>query len=72
MQFNELVQTSAAVAATSSRLEKVSKLATLLKRVPLDEVATAIVERLVPDAILESATSGEWVDVPALAPVVLT
>jgi len=42
MQFNELVQTSAAVAATSSRLEKVSKLATLLKRVPLDEVATAI------------------------------
>src|SRR5678815_2235887 len=42
MQFNELVQTSAAVAATSSRLDKVSKLATLLKRVPLDAVATAI------------------------------
>ena len=30
MQFDELVQTSAAVAATSSRLEKVSKLAALL------------------------------------------
>jgi DNA ligase-1 len=42
MQFDELVQTSAAVAATSSRLEKVAKLASLLKRAPLDEVATAI------------------------------
>ena len=42
MQFDELVQTSAAVAATSSRLEKVAKLAALLKRAPLDEVATAI------------------------------
>ena len=42
MLFDELVQTSAAVAATPSRLEKVSRLSALLKRVPLDEVATAI------------------------------
>ena len=42
MQFDELVQTSAAVAATSSRLEKVAKLAALLRRAPLDEVATVI------------------------------
>jgi DNA ligase-1 len=42
MQLDELVQTSTAVGATSSRLEKVSKLAALLKRIPADEVATAI------------------------------
>jgi DNA ligase-1 len=42
MLFDELVQTSVAVASTSSRLEKVSRLAALLKRVPLDEVTTAI------------------------------
>jgi DNA ligase-1 len=42
MQFDDLVQTSAAVASTSSRLEKVSKLAALLKRVPAGDVATAI------------------------------
>ena len=42
MQFDELVQTSAAVAATSSRLEKVAKLAALLKGASVDEVATAV------------------------------
>jgi len=42
MHLEELVQTSAAVAATSGRLEKISKLAALLKRVPVDELATAI------------------------------
>src|SRR5215212_11348144 len=42
MQFDDLVQTSAAVAATSSRLEKVAKLAALLKRVPLEDVASAM------------------------------
>ena len=42
MLFDELVQTSAAVASTPSRLDKVSRLATLLKRVPLDEITTAI------------------------------
>ena len=42
MLLDELVQTSAAVASTSSRLEKVSKLAALLKRVPEADVATAI------------------------------
>ena len=42
MKLDDLVQTSAAVAATSSRLEKVARLAVLLKRVPADDVATAI------------------------------
>ena len=40
--LDELVQTSAAVGASSSRLEKVAKLAVLLKRLQPDEVATAI------------------------------
>src|SRR4051812_19491382 len=42
MKLDELVQTSAAVAGTASRLEKVSKLAALLKRLDVDEVAIAI------------------------------
>ena len=42
MKLEDLVQTSADVASTSSRLEKISKLATLLKRLDTDEVAIAI------------------------------
>src|SRR5262249_56307791 len=42
MRLEELVSTSAAVGATSGRLEKIAKLADLLKRVPPDEVAIAI------------------------------
>jgi DNA ligase-1 len=42
MKLDELVQTSAAVAATSGRLEKISKLASLLKRLAPDEVVIAI------------------------------
>lgn len=42
MKLEELVQTSAAVAATSGRLEKIAKLAALLSRVPPDEVRTAV------------------------------
>ncbi|MEO8580065.1 MAG: ATP-dependent DNA ligase [Gemmatimonadales bacterium] len=42
MKLEELVQTSAAVAATSGRLEKISKLAGLLSRVPPDDVPVAI------------------------------
>jgi DNA ligase-1 len=42
MQLDELVQTSAAVASTASRLEKISKLAALLKRLDVDEIAIAI------------------------------
>jgi DNA ligase-1 len=42
VKLDELVQTSAAVAATSGRLEKISKLAGLLKRLDVDEVAIAI------------------------------
>jgi len=42
MKLDELVQTSAASASTSSRLEKTSKLAALLKRLDIDEIAIAI------------------------------
>ena len=42
MKLDELVQTSAAVASTSSRLEKISKLAALLKRLDAEEVPIAI------------------------------
>jgi DNA ligase-1 len=42
MKLDELVRTSVAVAATSGRLEKISKLATLLKRLDIDEIAIAI------------------------------
>ncbi|HEY9229527.1 MAG TPA: ATP-dependent DNA ligase [Gemmatimonadaceae bacterium] len=42
MTLDELVQTSAAVAATSSRLEKVGHLATLLRRLSPDEVPIAV------------------------------
>jgi DNA ligase-1 len=42
MKLEELVQVSTAVAATSGRLEKISKLAALLARVPPDEVPIAI------------------------------
>jgi DNA ligase 1 len=42
MRLEELVSTSTAVGATSGRLEKIAKLADLLKRVPPDEVAIAI------------------------------
>jgi len=42
MKLDDLVQTSAAVAATSSRLEKISKLAALLKRLDANEVPIAI------------------------------
>src|SRR5262245_52032322 len=42
MTFAELVETSAAVASTSSRLEKISKLAALLSQLSPDDVAIAI------------------------------
>src|SRR6266571_4918589 len=42
MQLEELVQVSAAVAATPGRLEKISKLAALLTRVAPDDVPIAI------------------------------
>jgi len=42
MRLEELVQVSTAVAATSGRLEKISKLAALLTRVPPDDVPIAI------------------------------
>ena len=42
MKLDELVQTSAAVAATASRLEKTANLAALLKRLAEDEIAIAI------------------------------
>ncbi len=42
MRLIDLVQTSTAVAETSGRLEKVSKLATLLKQLAPDEIAIAI------------------------------
>src|ERR1044071_4573587 len=42
MRLSELVGTSAAVAATSGRLEKIAKLATLLTRLAEDEVPIAI------------------------------
>jgi DNA ligase 1 len=42
MRLDELVQVSAAVAATSGRLEKISKLAALLRRLDPDEVPIAI------------------------------
>ena len=42
MKLDELVQVSAAVAATSGRLEKISKLAALLARLTPDEVPIAV------------------------------
>jgi DNA ligase-1 len=42
MKLEELVQASAAVASTPGRLEKISRLAALLARVPPDEVPIAI------------------------------
>ena len=42
MNLDDLVQTSAAVAATSGRLEKISKLAALLERVGRTRRAIAI------------------------------
>jgi DNA ligase-1 len=42
MKLEELVQVSTVVATTSGRLEKISKLAALLARVPPDEVPIAI------------------------------
>jgi DNA ligase-1 len=42
LRFVELVQTSAAVGATSGRLDKISKLAALLGQLELDEVPIAI------------------------------
>src|SRR5262245_32387085 len=42
MPLDELVQTSAAVATTSGRLEKIATLAALLKRLSPDEVPIAI------------------------------
>jgi DNA ligase-1 len=42
MKLNELVQTSAAVASTASRLEKIAKLAALLKQLDAVEVSIAI------------------------------
>jgi DNA ligase-1 len=42
MQLVELVQVSASVAATSGRLEKISKLAALLSRLSADEVPIAV------------------------------
>jgi DNA ligase-1 len=42
MRLDNLVQTSAAVAATPGRLEKIAKLAALLKRLDVGEIAIAI------------------------------
>jgi DNA ligase 1 len=42
MKLEELVRASSAVAATSSRLEKISALATLLKRLSIDEIPIAL------------------------------
>lgn len=42
MKLEELVQVSAAVAATAGRLEKISRLAAMLSRVPPDDVPIAI------------------------------
>ncbi|MDP9177881.1 MAG: ATP-dependent DNA ligase, partial [Gemmatimonadota bacterium] len=42
MKLHELVQVSAAVAGTSGRLDKISKLAALFTRVPPEELPTAI------------------------------
>ena len=42
MRLAEVVSVSRAVAETSGRLEKISHLADLLKRVPADEIAIAI------------------------------
>ena len=42
MKLQELVEVSAAVAATAGRLEKISKLAALLARVPPDDIPVAI------------------------------
>src|SRR5687767_5948592 len=42
MKLQDLVQVSAAVAATSGRLDKIAKLAALFTRIPPDEIPTAI------------------------------
>jgi DNA ligase-1 len=42
MKLHQLVETSAAVAATSGRLEKIAKLAELLRQVPSDQVPIAV------------------------------
>jgi DNA ligase-1 len=42
VKLDDLVQTSRAVAASSARLEKIARLADLLKRLPPDEVVIAI------------------------------
>src|SRR6266550_6331945 len=42
MRFEELVQTSASVAGTSGRLDKISTLAALFTRVPPDDLPVAI------------------------------
>src|SRR2546423_6461949 len=42
MKLEDLVQVSAAVAATSGRLQKISKLAALLSRLTPDEVPVAV------------------------------
>jgi DNA ligase-1 len=42
MRLVDLVQTSAAVASTSSRLAKIERLADLIRRVDVDEVETAV------------------------------
>jgi DNA ligase-1 len=42
MKLAEVVQVSAAVAATSGRLDKISKLAALLSQMPQDEIPIAI------------------------------
>ena len=42
MRLSELVGTSRSVAETSSRLEKIDRLAALLARTPADEIAMAV------------------------------
>ncbi len=42
MLLNDVVQTAAAVAATSSRLAKVAELSALLRRVPTDDIAPTV------------------------------
>ena len=44
MRLAEVVSVSRAVAETSGRLEKISHLADLLKRVPADEIASLTTE----------------------------
>src|SRR5689334_10602037 len=42
MRLTEVVSASAAVAATSSRLDKIGRLAELLKRTPSDQIETVV------------------------------